>query len=75
MTLYKYYTLERPPAPGTVPSWGLRDTEPYDEKRDGGMVRAWGWALYDRRLTMEEIQSYELAYGGEVVRHERHRSV
>lgn len=22
MTLYKYYTLERPPAPGTVPSWG-----------------------------------------------------
>ena len=45
MTLYKYYTLERPPAPGAVPSRGLRETEAYDAKRDGcmgGMVRAWG---------------------------------
>nr|DAJ20238.1 MAG TPA: Defence against restriction A C-terminal [Siphoviridae sp. ctjRi1] len=34
----------------------------------GRVVSAWGWALYDRRLSMEEIQSYELAYGGEVER-------
>ena len=71
MTLYKYYTLERPPAPGTVPSWGLRDTESYDEKRDccmGGVVSAWCWALYNRRLDMKEIRDYELAYGGEVER-------
>ena len=73
MTLYKYYTLERPPAPGAIPSRGLRDTRAYDEKSDacmGRVVSAWGWALYDRRLSMEEIKSYELAYGGEVVRHE-----
>lgn len=71
MTLYKYYTLERPPAPGAVPSWGLRDKESYDEKRDGcmgGVVSAWGWALYNRRLDMQEIRDYELAYGGEVER-------
>lgn len=75
MTLYKYYTLERPPAPGAIPnrglSKGLRDIEAYDEKRDdcmGGMVRAWGWALYDRRLNLQEIRDYELAYGGEVER-------
>nr|DAS52498.1 MAG TPA: Defence against restriction A C-terminal [Caudoviricetes sp.] len=43
MVLYKYYTLERPPGPGAIPSWGLVDTESYDEKWDGcmgGMVRA-----------------------------------
>ena len=75
MTLYKYYTLERPPAPGAIPSRGLSkgpgDIEAYDEKRDdcmGGMVRAWGWALYDRRLDLQEIRDYELAYGGEVER-------
>lgn len=71
MKLYKYYTLERLPAPGAISSIGLREVRAYDEKSDacmGGVVSAWGWALYDRRLSMEEIQSYELAYGGEVER-------
>lgn len=71
MTRYKYYLLERPPMPGTVPGFGLTEVKSYDGKRDGcmgGVVSAWGWALYDRRLTMEEIQSYALAYGGEVER-------
>ena len=31
-----------------------------------GRTHAWGYAQYDRQLTLEEIQSYELAYGGEV---------
>ena len=71
MVLYKYYTLERPPGHGAIPSWGLVDTESYDEKWDGclgGMVRAWGWALYNRHLDLKEIRDYELAYGGEVIR-------
>ena len=71
MTLYKYYTLERPPAPGAVPRRGLKGVEAYDEKRSGcmgGVVSAWGWVLYDRHLDMREIRDYELAYGGEVER-------
>ena len=44
MTLYKYYTLERPPAPGAVPSWGaerygvLRRTERRLHGRHGAGV-------------------------------------
>lgn len=71
MRLYKYYTTRRPPGPGAIPSKGLRFAKSYGERRGdcmGGMVRAWGWVLYDRRLSMEDIQSYELAYGGEVER-------
>lgn len=35
-------------------------------KTDVGRTYAWGYAQYDRQLTLEEIQRYELAYGGEV---------
>lgn len=34
----------------------------------GTTVRAWGWALYTRRLELNELAGYELAYGGEVKR-------
>lgn len=71
MKLYKYYLMERPPGPGSVPSEGLFKTEDYGYQRDncmGGMVRAWGFALYRRILSQEEVKAYELAYGGEVVR-------
>ena len=46
MTLYKYYTMGRPPGLGAIPSKGLRFAKSYGERRDdcmGGMVRAWGW--------------------------------
>ena len=71
MTLYKYYLMERPPGLWCQPGTGLLETKDYGHKRDdcmGGMVRAWGWALYDRHLDMREIRDYELAYGGEVER-------
>ena len=45
MTLYKYYTMRRPPGLGTIPSKGLRFAKSYGERRNdcmGGMVRAWG---------------------------------
>lgn len=71
MVLYKYYTMERPPGSGAVPCWGLVETKSYDMRREGcmgGMVRAWGWALYNRHFDLKEIRDYELAYGGEVIR-------
>ena len=34
----------------------------------GKTVRAWGWELYTRRLELNELAGYELAYGGEVKR-------
>ena len=71
MKLYKYYTMRRPPGRGSITSKGLRLAKSYSERRDdcmGGMVRAWGWALYERPLSMDELLSYELAYGGEVER-------
>lgn len=71
MKLYKYYTMRRPPGLGTIPSKGLRFAKSYGERRNdcmGGMVRAWGWALYESPLSMDELVSYELAYGGEVER-------
>ena len=71
MKLYKYYTMRRPPGLGAIQSKGLRFAKSYGERREdcmGGMVRAWGWALYERPLSMDELASYELAYGGEVER-------
>ena len=71
MKLYKYYLMEREPGPGCQPGAGLFKTEDYGYKRGecmGGMVRAWGFALYQRILSQEEVRDYELAYGGEVVR-------
>lgn len=56
MTLYKYYTMGRPPGLGAIPSKGLRFAKSYGERRDdcmGGMVRAWGWALYERPLSID----------------------
>lgn len=71
MTLYKHYAMGRPPRLGAIPSKGLRFAKSYGERRGdcmGGMVRAWGWALYERPLSIDELLSYELAYGGEVER-------
>lgn len=71
MKLYKYYLMERTPGPGCQPGAGLFKTEDYGYQRDncmGGMVRAWGFALYRRLLSQDEVKAYELAYGGEVVR-------
>lgn len=73
MIRYKYYLMERPPGPGCQPTDGLCETQDYGYQREcmGEMVRAWGFALYRRRLSPEEVKKYELAYGGEVARPEK----
>lgn len=68
MKLYKYYLLRRPPAPGALPTKGLFRIKDFNGcklcKRIGN--KAWGLALYTRRLEPEEVRQCELAYGGEV---------
>ena len=68
MKLYNYYLLHRPPAPGALPTKGLFRIKDFNGSRqcEKIMNRAWGLALYTRRLELEEVKQYELAYGGEV---------
>lgn len=55
----KYALLMRPPCPGAVPRRGLIETHGEHFTAPSGHF-AWGWAVYDRALTDEEIQEYEL---------------
>lgn len=60
----KYYTLRRPPMLGAVPK-GFTSICAFDERTfipEIGQT-AWGYALYDRKLTTEEIDRFELEVG------------
>ena len=60
--IYRYYTLYRPPMPGTIPRIGLKAIEYFNVRTDiEPGIRAWGFADYNRRLTVEEIAEYELS--------------
>lgn len=59
--VYRYYTLYRPPMPGAIPRRGLVRVYSYDYKQSFDGVGAWGFAEYDRPLTAQEINDYELA--------------
>lgn len=60
--MFKYYTTQRPPMPGTVPTTGLITIIPFEERTFvyNGIGSCWGYALYKRRLTLKEIDDYEL---------------
>lgn len=60
-TVYRYYTIYRPPMPGAIPRQGLVRVGSYDYKQSIGGVGAWGFAEYDRPLTEKEVYDYELA--------------
>ena len=49
--------------PGAIPRQGLVRVGSYDYKQSIGGVGAWGFAEYDRPLTAQEIEDYELAEG------------
>lgn len=61
MKVFRYYTLYRPPSPGSVPPGFVFqrtiDSRPYISEA-GHTV--WGIVDYDRRLTQKEIRDYEL---------------
>jgi len=57
----KYYTLHRPVSIGTYPKEGMVEFHNYDYRQENEYgIEAWGWLLYDRELTSDEIEDYEL---------------
>lgn len=61
MHIYRYGTLMRPPGPGAVPRRGLLQVKNVHQHAPSGH-KTWGWAEYDRPLTDEEIEEYELEF-------------
>ena len=58
---YRYYTLYRPPMPGTVPRQGLIRVECLDDRAEiEPGIMAWGEVEYNRPLMKSEIRDYEL---------------
>lgn len=63
----KYYLLERPVSPGTAPKRGMMDFINYDTKAEiranYSVVWAWAEVYYDRELTEQELEDYEMVRG------------
>lgn len=59
---YVYYSLRRPVSIGTHPKKGLVSFNNFDERKyiDEIEHEAWGKLFYDRELTQDEIDEYEL---------------
>ena len=58
MPEYTYKTLLRPPGPGAVPREGLIRTD--ETESWFGSQHYWGHAVYNRRLTKEETEHYDM---------------
>ncbi len=59
--LYRYYSTQRPVAPGTYPG-KPEHIENFDirEKIENGSMEAWGYVDYSRPLTIKEVSDFEL---------------
>ena len=60
MKQYTYRLLMRPPAPGTVPREGLLEAADRESWQNG--KHYWGSVTYNRELTKEEVEHYELEF-------------
>lgn len=62
-TVYRYYSTERPVAPGTFPKKGNFNIADYPQKVYINEIgsKAWGHIDYDEPLSDEDIRDYELA--------------
>lgn len=60
--MYTYFLRMRPPAPGAIPREGLQETYEYPHPIYDSMDQhlLYGYANYNRKLTQEEIDHYEL---------------
>lgn len=61
--MYRYYCIARPPKLGVLPfDPGLLSHKSFDERRYIPEIdrMAWGWVVYTRELTPQEIFDYEL---------------
>ncbi len=59
MKQYKYFFLMRPPVPGAMPIAGLIECHEEEETAPSGH-HTWGWALYNRKLSDQEVCNWEL---------------
>ena len=62
MPEYKYYCPMRPPTLGAVPKEGLYYVEAFRARKYVKCIGrlAWGYAVYNRELTADEVAGYEL---------------
>lgn len=60
--LHQYFCTMRPPAPGAIPA-GAKSVTDFGQRSFVPEIQrtAWGFALYDRKLTDDEIWEYDLA--------------
>ena len=58
----RYYSRMRPVTPGSYPREGVREIVNFDDKTYCEEIEdeAWGYIEYDRELTEEEAESWEL---------------
>ena len=56
---YSYLCRMRPPMPGAVPRDGLLEVR-YLTSEKGKLFQGWGIVTYDRKLTQEEADHYDL---------------
>ena len=68
MPEYKYFCPMRPPTLGAVPKEGLCYVEPFRLRKYVECIDrpAWGYAVYNRELTADEVAEYELIPAPEV---------
>ena len=59
--LHQYFCIMRPPAPGAIPA-GAQSVMDFEQRAFIPEIQreAWGYALYDRQLTDDEIWEYDL---------------
>lgn len=62
---YRYYSTQRPIAPGTIPMKSQTNITPFDDKKYCEDIKreAWGYVEYADPLTKEETEDYELTPG------------
>ena len=59
MERYRYLLLMRPPTPGAIPIGGLLECIEEEGTSPSGH-HTWGWAVYNRKLSNQEICNWEL---------------
>ena len=62
----RYYCTQRPVGPGTYPKEGAREIVNFNRRMPVESIgrMAWGYIEYDRELTEEEADDFELVRAG-----------
>lgn len=70
MTVYRYGLRMRPPMPGAIPKYGLVACHDIEGMSPSGHY-IYGLVDYKDRLTVGEVEAYELKYMGKVEEEDR----